>query len=268
MVLLFMSERAIFSLVGQTSFVFNQTHRFAPGPLYGSALNLDDSVDVYAFVRFNNGRIAATDALGFTPAELIAHHMNNWAVMEDPQRHKKWHGKTATWFDVLTNKISVDRSSVGNALYLVLNLASKGASPAGKNYANIEEWSQSRPTTESTINHSLQNLQPSSMQMPQHSPQQIPQPSSFASQGYAQDPTDTRFDANLAFQMQLQAQEQLQAQLFQQQQQQMQQQMAMGGNSYNWQGQNVYQGGVPQMGHNMQMNAMPQGQMGYGMQGY
>ena len=56
MVLLFMSEKSIFSLVGQTPFIFNQTHRFAPGPLYGSALNLDASVDVYCFVRFNNGR--------------------------------------------------------------------------------------------------------------------------------------------------------------------------------------------------------------------
>lgn len=55
MVLLFMTENSIFSLVGQTSFVFNQTHKFAPGPLYGSSLNLDSTIDVFCYVRFNNG---------------------------------------------------------------------------------------------------------------------------------------------------------------------------------------------------------------------
>ena len=55
MVLLFMSEKSIFSLVGQSSFIFNQTHKFAPGPLYGSALDLDSSIDVYCYIRFNNG---------------------------------------------------------------------------------------------------------------------------------------------------------------------------------------------------------------------
>ncbi|KAJ2989121.1 hypothetical protein HDV02_005172, partial [Globomyces sp. JEL0801] len=49
-VLLFMTESAIFSLVGQGTFIFGQTHRFAPGPLYGTALNVDPAIDVYAFV--------------------------------------------------------------------------------------------------------------------------------------------------------------------------------------------------------------------------
>ena len=51
-----MSEKSIFSLVGQTPFIFNQTHKFAPGPLYGSALDLDALLDVYCYVRFNNGK--------------------------------------------------------------------------------------------------------------------------------------------------------------------------------------------------------------------
>jgi hypothetical protein len=67
MVLLFMSENAIFALVGQTSFVFNQTHRFCAGPLYGSPLNLDLSVDVYVYMRFNNGLILLIKDL---------HHLN------------------------------------------------------------------------------------------------------------------------------------------------------------------------------------------------
>lgn len=54
-VLLFMTESSIFSLVGQTPFIFNQTHRFAPGPLNAGVLSLDPVIDVYAFVRFNNG---------------------------------------------------------------------------------------------------------------------------------------------------------------------------------------------------------------------
>jgi hypothetical protein len=130
-----MSENSIFSLVGQAPVVLGQTHRFSPGPLYGSALNLDSSVDVYAFVRFNNG---------FTPAELIQQYMSGWTVKEDHRRHSKWHGKNATWFDVLTNKISVDRSSVGNALYLVLNLATTGGPTTVKNFANIDDWAMAQ----------------------------------------------------------------------------------------------------------------------------
>lgn len=59
-VLLFMSEQAVFSLIGRMPLVFNQTHSFAPGPLYSGAVG---DVDVYAYVRYNNG---------FTPTELIS----------------------------------------------------------------------------------------------------------------------------------------------------------------------------------------------------
>jgi hypothetical protein len=66
--------------------------------------------------------------------ELIQQHMNGCnntynnqgSVQEDVDRHKRWHGNDSTWFDVLTNKISVDRSSVGNALYLILGLGAQG----------------------------------------------------------------------------------------------------------------------------------------------
>jgi hypothetical protein len=185
-----MTENAIFSLVGQSPFVLGQTHRFAPGPLYGSALNLDSSIDVYAFVRFNNG---------FTPSELIQQYMTGWTVKEDQDRHSRWHGRNATWFDVLTNKISVDRSSVGNALYLVLNLATKGAAPVGKNYAKIDEWAL-------TQKHRSQDTQQS---------QPIPSPQNAPS-----------MDAQTLYQMQM---HQLQQQQQQQQQfQQAQPQMQMG----------------------------------------
>jgi hypothetical protein len=142
-----MSESAIFSLVGQTSFQLNKTHSFLAGPLYASALQLNDT-DCYCYVRFNNG---------FTPKELIEQHMIGWEFNEDPVRHKKWHGKNATWFDVLTNKITVDRSSVGNALYLVLNLAAKGESnSSGKNYADIDGWS--RKQRDQSVNGNLNTL--------------------------------------------------------------------------------------------------------------
>ncbi|KAL2913303.1 hypothetical protein HK105_207181 [Polyrhizophydium stewartii] len=129
-VLLFMSESSIFALVGRTPLVLGQTHRFMPGPLYGNHLNLDTSVDVYAYVRYNNG---------FTPADLISAHMTGWSVREDAQRHSRWHGHNATWFDVLTNKITVDRSSVGNALYLVLNMAANNSASGVKTLSIVRK---------------------------------------------------------------------------------------------------------------------------------
>jgi hypothetical protein len=130
-----MSEKSIYSLVGQAPFILGTTHEFQPGPLYATALDLQN-VDVYAYVRFNHG---------FTPQELISQYMTGWTVKEDGVRHSKWHGRNATWFDVVTNKISVDRSSVGNALYLVLNLACNGTTTNGKNWASIEEWAKQKP---------------------------------------------------------------------------------------------------------------------------
>ncbi|KAJ3270013.1 hypothetical protein HDV01_000724 [Terramyces sp. JEL0728] len=189
---------SIFSLVGQKEVVFNQTHRFAPGPLYGSALNLDPSVDVYCYVRFNGG---------FTPSDLISQHMVGWSVQEDKDRHAKWHGQNATWFDVLTNKISVDRSSVGNALYLVLNLAATGATAAGKNFASIEEWSHR-----------------SSMSLPRASQPQRPSVVTSASlprqtsNGNLQLNNYSNFDAQALYQMQLKQQEQQMLQMQQLQQ--------------------------------------------------
>lgn len=128
--------------------------RFAPGPLNvpptGSV-----SVDVYVYVRFNGG---------FTPADLIASYMVGWIVKEDVERHGKWHGEAVTWFDVLTNKISVDRSSVGNALYVVLNLAAGSASESAKslkkNYADLEKWSSVAPSVVKRNVSVQQSLQP------------------------------------------------------------------------------------------------------------
>ena len=59
-------------------------------------------------------------------------------MQEDTDRHTLWHQNDATWFDVLTNAISVNRSSVGNAVYLILNMSSEKASRT--NYADIEKW--------------------------------------------------------------------------------------------------------------------------------
>jgi hypothetical protein len=144
-VLLFMTESGIFSLIGRTPLVFNQTHTFSPGPLYNGNIS---SCDVYCFVRYNNG---------FTPSELIQEHMNGWCVQEDVDRHSVWHGDNATWFDVLTNKISVDRSSVGNALYLVLNLGASGQSSVN-NKANIAEWAAKFTQTNDTFSLNRETL--------------------------------------------------------------------------------------------------------------
>lgn len=145
-VLLFMSEVAIYSLVTRANVALNQTHRFEPGP-FGSIVG-QESIDIYVYVRFNGG---------FTPSELIAANMVGWIVKEDTARHTKWHGDSVTWFDVLTNKISVDRSSVGNALYLVLNLAAGSAQDTSfrnstkKNYADVESWVNVAPSFKKSV---------------------------------------------------------------------------------------------------------------------
>ena len=136
-ILLFMTEHSIVALVTRSPMILGQSHRFLPGPLYGTRLNLDSAIDVYAYVRYNNG---------FTPPELISQHMAGWSVREDSMRHGRWHGKEATWFDVLTNKISVDRSSVGNALYLVLNMAAGNQAGSSNNYAHIEHLAGIAPS--------------------------------------------------------------------------------------------------------------------------
>ncbi|KAI8905812.1 hypothetical protein EDD86DRAFT_271281, partial [Gorgonomyces haynaldii] len=178
-VVLFMTEQAIFSLVGRTPLVLGQTHSFAPGPMYqGSA-----RADCLVYVRFNNG---------FTPGELIQQHMQGWGLQEDVDRHMHWHGDNATWFDVLTNKISVDRSSVGNALYLVLNLGASGGRADQNNVANITDWAREMESKqEEELKKSLGLLgtktPQSSPQMEQsqpqfpshHQPSHYPQPQQY-----------------------------------------------------------------------------------------
>ena len=80
-ILLFMSDASCSALVAKSSAVFNQTLRFSPGP-FGYA-PYDPAVDVFAYVRFNQG---------FTPAELVMNHMNGWSICQDEARHEFWHG--------------------------------------------------------------------------------------------------------------------------------------------------------------------------------
>ncbi|KAI9207958.1 uncharacterized protein BJ171DRAFT_472247 [Polychytrium aggregatum] len=131
-ILLFTSESAILSLVARTRLVLNHTHRFLPGPFTNQFL--DPTIDVYVYVRFSGI---------FTPSDLVQSYMTGWGVREDMDRHGRWHGKDVSWHDVLTNKITVDRSSVGNALYVILNLAAGKASmnsnQGRKNYADLDK---------------------------------------------------------------------------------------------------------------------------------
>ncbi|KAJ3271972.1 hypothetical protein HDU76_010965, partial [Blyttiomyces sp. JEL0837] len=133
-ILLFMTENAVLSLVARTRLILNSTHRFEAGP-YGQA-KITDGVDIYGFVRFNNA---------FTSSDLIKSHMTGWGVREDMDRHARWHGPEVTWADVLMNKITVDRSSIGNTLYVVTNMVAGGNS-AGvievngkKNFADLDK---------------------------------------------------------------------------------------------------------------------------------
>lgn len=82
--------------------------------------------------------------------------MNGWSIQEDVERHARWHNN-ATWFDVLTSPISVDRSSVGNALYLVLNMAcsSSGSNISNVcNVANLSEWAKNVKEAQSKLTRS------------------------------------------------------------------------------------------------------------------
>ena len=221
-----MSERTIFSLVGQTGMILGKTHRFEPGPMYAGTLNLDPEVDVYAYVRYNNG---------FTPPELISQYMNGWSFKEDKVRHERWHGRDATWFDVLTNKISVDRSSVGNALYVVLNMGTSGGKSGTKNYADIEKWSTNmRSSNGNLATTSNSNLnQPSMNQMrSNNSPSNsiltmsnTPQLNSNQTASMTPQSMNEPFNAQKMFEMQLRQQE-LQQQAMMQQMQQQQQSFA------------------------------------------
>lgn len=92
-----MSERSIISLVSNASVILNQTHSFLPGPLTPN-YQLDPSIDMYLYVRYNNG---------FTPADLIHGFMSGWAIGEDKERHRRWHGDGVSWYDVLTNKVNM-----------------------------------------------------------------------------------------------------------------------------------------------------------------
>ncbi|KAJ3063398.1 hypothetical protein HDU99_004852, partial [Rhizoclosmatium hyalinum] len=133
-VLLFMTETSVLALVARTRLILNGTHRFEPG-VYSNSGSINSSNDIYAYVRFNNQ---------FTPGNLLT-NMAGWGVREDMTRHARWHGVEVTWADVLMNKITVDRSSIGNALYLVVNIAAGGNSQGvievngRKNFADLEK---------------------------------------------------------------------------------------------------------------------------------
>ncbi|KAJ3072834.1 hypothetical protein HDU98_002805 [Podochytrium sp. JEL0797] len=133
-VLMFMSEPAVLALVSRTRLILDGTHRFEAG-VYSASGSINSGIDIYGYVRFNNQ---------FTPAPLLK-NMAGWGVREDMTRHARWHGVEVTWADVLMNKITVDRSSIGNALYLVVNIAAGGNSQGvievngRKNYADLDK---------------------------------------------------------------------------------------------------------------------------------
>jgi hypothetical protein len=95
--------------------------------------------------------------------------MSGWGVREDMDRHGRWHGKEVTWADVLCNKITVDRSSVGNALYLVTNIAAGGNSQGvievkgRKNFADLDKLPTRRGVDEPVTSAATSSL-PGSIQ--------------------------------------------------------------------------------------------------------
>ncbi|KAJ3239485.1 hypothetical protein HDU81_005929 [Chytriomyces hyalinus] len=235
-VLLFMTESSVLSLVARTRLILNTTHKFEAG-IYSASASINSSNDMYVYVRFNNN---------FTPGSLLG-NMAGWGVREDMTRHSRWHGPDVTWADVLMNKITVDRSSIGNALYLVTNIAAGGNSQGvievngRKNFADLEKLPQ-RVGLDDKVASRQGSVSQSGM--PQSAP--IPPPEVTAEQQYLQQ--QAQYQQLLAQQQQqeqysqLQQQQQLLAQ--QQQQQQSMQPQQMG---------SMYGGG-------MGMNMMPQQQ--------
>jgi len=199
-VILFMSERSIIGLIKNERVILNQTHSFLPGPLSNENAQIE-MTDMYVYVRFNAG-------------------MSGWQIGEDSVRHGRWHGRGGiTWFDVLTNKISVDRSSVGNGLYLVLNLLAGRSKHkiAVKNFVETSKMVGPRPSDvqEST---GIQKYQP----------QQYIQPTNTA-------PTLNMYQPQQQLAVQLTPQQIMQRQMSTQYQQPQQQQVVNTQLSYNQQ---------------------------------
>lgn len=172
-----MSERSIISLVSNAQVVLNQTHSFSAGPLSNNAVE-SGNTDMYVYVRYGGGFTAAELINSFMAGTYI--HMGNlvvinsrflgWSIGEDSTRNRRWHGPGITWYDVLTNKITVDRSSVGNALYLVLNLVSGRAANRGsnlKNFVDVEKMVGPKP---SDVDYSKSNQQQKSKNFQQQQP--------------------------------------------------------------------------------------------------
>ncbi|KAJ3099518.1 hypothetical protein HK100_004873 [Physocladia obscura] len=133
-ILLFMSESSVLALVSRTRLILDGTHKFEAG-VYSKSASINSAVDIYGYVSFNKN---------FTPGALLS-NMVGWGLREDMTRHARWHGVEVTWADVLMNKITVDRSSIGNALYLVTNIAAGGNSQGiievngRKNFADLDK---------------------------------------------------------------------------------------------------------------------------------
>ncbi|KAI8919848.1 hypothetical protein DFJ77DRAFT_424610, partial [Powellomyces hirtus] len=223
-VLVFMTENVIHKLVSRALLRLGVTDQFKPGPIHGNE-PINPGIDVYGWVRFNGG---------FTPPDLIASNMVAWFVREAPERHGRWHGESVTWFDVLTNKITVDRSSVGNALYIVLNLAAGSNSnidPKRKNYANLDALTGIAPSITTTARKTTATPgggYNSSPQIPQHQHQQQQQQQpQFNEQQYMQQMQALQMQYQPQHQQQQPQYNQQQQNQFQQQQQQQQQQQLL-----------------------------------------
>lgn len=138
-VALIMSESALFDLVLDRKLELGGKHSFEAGPLENSPSAIKPSGDLNIWVRYKNS---------FISSELIGSHMSGWCIVEDSTRQQRWHKRQVSWVEVLTNKISVDRSSVGNALYVVINIAAPASlgNARGLNLHKLDQKIQERNT--------------------------------------------------------------------------------------------------------------------------
>jgi hypothetical protein len=112
---LFMSQRSLVSLMQQEAIELGVRHSYAAGPLQRELI---ERVDCYVWIKMGDQ---------FVPDDIVAQNLIGWRIEEDMPRHQRWYRGTAVgWRDTVTQGINVDRSSIGNAIYVLLGMSTRG----------------------------------------------------------------------------------------------------------------------------------------------
>ncbi len=108
---LFMSQRSLVSLMQREGIELGVRHSYAAGPLRREMI---ERVDCYVWVKQGEQ---------FVDEASVAQGMVGWKIEEDMVRHQGWYGREVGWRETVTQGINVERSSIGNAIYVLLGMA-------------------------------------------------------------------------------------------------------------------------------------------------